>query len=170
MVDLRTARLKLRRITRHDIPAIVAGLNDYEVSKWLTVVPHPYGPADAEEFLAHLEARGPFDGFGLTRNGGPVMGVVGIDESLGYWLGRLYQGQGFMSEAAAALVGHYFEATGAEMLTSGYFDGNAASARVLGKLGFRPSHDEKVRSRAQGNDVTLKKMVLRRADWEIRNG
>ncbi len=167
---LLTERLVLRPLTRDDIPAIVAGLNDYAVSKWLTVVPYPYGAADAEAFLAHLETRGRFDGYGLTRAGGPVMGVVGIDKSLGYWLGRAHHRQGYMAEAAEALVAHYFTATEADDLTSGHFEGNIASARILARLGFRYSHDERVHARAQGVEVTLKKLRLTRADREARRG
>ncbi|MEZ5722771.1 MAG: GNAT family N-acetyltransferase [Paracoccaceae bacterium] len=162
---LRTERLVLRPLTRDDIPDLVAGLDDYEVSKWLAVVPYPYRPEDAGEFLAHLEAAGGFDGYGITRERGPVMGVVGIGDSLGYWLGRAYHRHGYMTEAARALVDHYFTATGAEMLESGYFTGNAASAAVLGKLGFRPTHDETVASRARGTTVTIHRMRLTRADW-----
>ena len=167
---VRTERLVLRPLTPGDIPALVAGLNDYDVSKWLTVVPFPYAAADAVAFLAHLEKRGGHDGYGITRDGGAVMGVVGIGESLGYWLGRAHHGQGYMSEAAAALVGHVFATGGADALTSGYFAGNAASARVLAKLGFRRTHDERVRSRAQGAEVTLHRLRLTRAEWETRNG
>ena len=167
---LRTERLVLRPLVPDDIPDLVARLNDYDVSKWLTVVPFPYGPADAEDFLAYLDVRGPYDGFGLTRDSGPVMGVVGIDTSLGYWLGRDFHGRGYMSEAAAALVEHYFEVSGAAALGSGYFDGNAASARVLAKLGFRRIGAETVTSRAQGVEVTLNKMTLSRADWVARRG
>ena len=169
MVEIRTARLTLRRITRQDIPAIVAGLNDYEVSKWLTVVPFPYEPKDAEWFLDHLDARGQFDGFGLTRDGGPVMGVVGIDTSLGYWLGRAHHGRGYMTEAATALVDDYFKATGVNTLASGYFDGNAASAKVLEKLGFQPIGAQRVTSRARGAEITLNKMALTRVAWEARD-
>ena len=167
---LQTERLVLRPLTPDDIPDIVAGLNDYDVSKWLTVVPYPYTPADAAEFLTHLETRGAFDGFGLTRDGGPVMGVVGIDNSLGYWLARAHHGHGYMSEAAKALVGHWFTATGADALTSGHFEGNVASASILAKLGFRHTHDEQVTSRAQGKAVTIHQMRLARHDWARSDG
>jgi len=165
---LRTERLVLRPVTRDDIPDIVALLNDYEVSKWLTVVAHPYGRADAEGFLSYLEKRGPFDGYGLTTGGGPVMGVVGIDTSLGYWLGRAHHGQGYMTEAAQGLVGHYFAVSGNDTLKSGYFEGNTASAGVLAKLGFRPVGAERVTSRARGAEVTMKNMTLSRANWTAR--
>jgi len=167
---LHTERLVLRPITRGDIPDLVAGLDDYDVSKWLTVVPFPYTAADGEAFVSYVESCAPLDGYGLTREGGPVMGVVGIDGSLGYWLARAHHGHGYMTEAARALVAHYFAATGADVLKSGYFAGNAASARVLGKLGFRPEGEERVTSRAQGAEVTMKTVTLARADWEVRQG
>lgn len=167
---LHTERLVLRPIARNDIPDLVAGLNDFAVSKWLTVVPCPYTAADAEAFLSHLETGAPLDGYGLTRDGGPVMGVVGIDASLGYWLARPHHGHGYMTEAARALVAHYFATTGADLLKSGYFAGNTASARVLAKLGFRPAGEERVKSRARGAEVTMCNMVLGRADWEADNG
>jgi len=162
---LSTERLTLRRLTEADIPALVAGLNDYAVSKWLTVVPFPYSEADARDFLTYLEQRGAYDGFGIHAPEG-LVGVVGIDASLGYWLARRAHGKGYMTEAARALVDHYFAATGANELGSGYFEGNAASRRVLTKLGFKPCGEEHVKSRAQGIEVKLKKLCLARADWE----
>ncbi len=175
---LRTERLVLRSLTRADIPALVAGLNDFSVSKWLTVVPFPYTAADAAAFVDAVASGSGFGALSITRaptrattnDGGPVIGVIGIGDGLGYWLARAHHGHGYMSEAAAALVGAWFAETGAAALTSGCFEGNAASARVLGKLGFRPSHDERVHARARDAEVTLHRMRLTRADWQRRKG
>ena len=38
-MELRSERLTLRPQREDDVDAIVAGLNDYEVARWLTVVP-----------------------------------------------------------------------------------------------------------------------------------
>lgn len=164
-VTLRTERLVLQRLTEPDIPALVAGLNELSVSRWLTIVPYPYGPEDARDFLTYLDGRAPFDGFGIHAPEG-LVGVVGIDDTLGYWLARAHHAKGYMSEAARALVGHYFAETGVEQLGSGYFEGNAASAAVLRKLGFDAAGEDRVKSRAQGIEVTMKKMVLPRATWQ----
>ncbi len=169
-LPLRTERLVLRTLTRADIPALVAGLNDFAVSKWLTVVPYPYTAADGAAFVDAVASGSGFEALGITRDGSPVIGVIGISDGLGYWLARAHHGQGYMSEAAAALVGAYFTETGAEALMSGCFEGNAASARVLGKLGFQPSHDERVHARARNAEVTLHRMRLTRADWQRRRG
>ena len=44
---LTTKRLQLRPPVASDATAITAILNDFEISKWLSVVPFPYTRADA---------------------------------------------------------------------------------------------------------------------------
>ena len=101
---IETDRLVLRPPENGDAPAIARLIGNFEVSKWLTVVPHPYTLADGEAFVR--EIAGPWDRV-ITRTG-EVIGVVGIKDSLGYWLGQPFWGQGFMSEAAGALVAEWF--------------------------------------------------------------
>ncbi|MEJ2028289.1 MAG: GNAT family N-acetyltransferase [Maritimibacter sp.] len=168
-VTLITERLTLRRLSDADIPAIVAGINDYDVSKWLTVVPYPYSEADAREFLGFLDTGPALEGFGIHAPEG-LVGVVGIGKTLGYWLARTAHGKGYMTEAAGALVGHYFDTTDAARLQSGYFVGNAASKNVLTKLGFVPDGEEQAMSVSQGIEVTLKKVALTREGWTARHG
>ncbi len=150
-----------------DRDAIVAALNDYEVSRWLTVVPFPYGTADFDDFLTFLSGTDPLEGLAIEADTG-VIGVIGIGTSLGYWLGRAHHGQGFMREAASALVDWYFRHRDEDELKSGYFDGNLASAAVLTSLGFRPVSEGNIHSCAQGADVIMKNMCLTRADWQER--
>lgn len=167
---LHTGRLSLRALTRDDIPAMLPLIADYEVSRWLVPVPHPYTRADAEEFLSYLKTC-PNRWSALAIHGpGGFMGLVGVDGRLGYWLGRPFHGQGYMTEAAGALVAAWFDDTGAETLHSGYFDGNAASARVLKKLGFVPDGEDRRYCRAQDTDLDHQNVVLSRTEWEARHG
>ncbi len=164
---IHTERLTLRRLEPADIPALVAGLNDYEVSKWLSVVPFPYAEADARAFLDYLVGGPAFGGFGIHAPEG-LVGVVGIDKTLGYWLARKAQGKGYMTEAARALVGHYFASTGAEAVEAGYFVGNDASRRVLAKLGFREANlMQKVKPASQDAEVDMKIMRLERSFFSV---
>lgn len=164
-----TRRLTLRGLTRADVPALVAALDDYAVSKWLTVVPYPYGEADALSFLDHLDGADPLTALGIFDADG-FAGVIGAADGLGYWLGRAHHGKGYMGEAAAAMVGQFFDMREADVLTSGYFEGNAASARVLARLGFVADGQERVVSRARGCEVTLNKVILTRAVWSAHHG
>ncbi len=210
-LEIKTDRLLLRPLGPADAPALVPLIGDYEVSRWLSVVPHPYTLADGETFVR--EIAGPWDR--AITLAGELIGVVGISGGLGYWLGRPFWGHGYMSEAAAALVGAWFAEDGASNtsdhrsegstrpraeakrppvgaagrcpavppggtdvkraakpthLTSGHFLDNAASARILQKLGFTPDGIERVHARALGCEVELQRMVLTRAAWEARHG
>jgi [ribosomal protein S5]-alanine N-acetyltransferase len=61
---------------------------------------------------------------------------------LGFHLRREFWGQGLAEEAGRRLIRHAFEALGAKGLFAGHHQENAASRRVLEKLGFRYTHDE----------------------------
>ena len=168
---LRTERLLLRDLTEADIPALVEGLSPFEVAGWLTVVPHPYSEADARWFIDKMAEEQRFDGWGIEeRRSGALAGVIGISDTLGFWLARPFQGRGYATEAAEVLVGHYFAETGAEDLVSGHFEGNYPSFHVLEKLGFVRDGDSRVWSKAQGMEMTLHRMRLTRAAWEARHG
>lgn len=167
---LHTERLVLRDLTEADIPALVAGLNEFTVSGWLTVVPYPYTEADARWFIDKMAEEQAHDGWGIEDRTGALAGVIGISETLGYWIARPYQGRGYATEAAEAVVGHYFASTDAGALGSGHFEGNYPSFHVLEKLGFVRDGDERVWSKAQGMEMTLHKMRLTGAAWEARHG
>ena len=54
MTTLVTGRLTLRPPQQADAEALVRGLSNLNVSRWTGRIPHPYGPADAAAFLAHV--------------------------------------------------------------------------------------------------------------------
>jgi RimJ/RimL family protein N-acetyltransferase len=167
---LHTERLTLRNLTEADIPALVAALGEFTVSGWLTVVPYPYSDADARAFIERMAAEQGHDGWGIEDRSGALVGVIGISDSLGYWIARPFQGRGYATEAAEAVVGHWFASTGAQELGSGHFEGNYPSFHVLEKLGFRRDGDTRVWSKAQGMEMALHKMRLTREAWEARHG
>ena len=55
----------------------------------------------------------------------------------GYWVAPKYAGQGMATEAANAAIRYAFGHLGAKAIIIGYFDGNEASRRIVGKLGFQ---------------------------------
>ncbi len=164
-MKIETTRFVLRPLLAQDRDQVVAGLNDYEVTKWLTVVPFPYGPADFDQFLSFLADKPAHEALAIC-DGDAVLGVTGIGESLGYWLARAHHGRGVMTEAAGALVDWYFETMTAARLTSGYFAGNDASKNVLSKIGFQPTGEVKPAfCVSQNKEIGLIQMVLEREDW-----
>ena len=165
MTEIATKRLVLRPLAGGDRDVIVQLLNDLDVARWLTVVPHPYREADFDAFLDFLAVGSKLEGLAIQAQDG-VIGVIGIGTTLGYWLGKTHHGKGYMTEAAQALVDWYFKNSDAQFLGSGYFEGNTASYGVLRKIGFKPTGDVVSEySQAQGVEVPLIKVSLSRDDW-----
>ncbi|QBF31964.1 GNAT family N-acetyltransferase [Thalassococcus sp. S3] len=160
---IETSRLTLRRIARVDAPEIAVLLNNLDVARWLTRVPFPYGPDDALEFTGRVEDDGT-DHFAVLQEN-RFIGCISSEDHLGYWFGEPFWGHGFATEAGRAVVDRHF-ANGGEDLVSGYLEGNAASCKVLTKLGFRDTHVEPTFTRSLGHAVDQQKMILTRAGWE----
>lgn len=138
---LETARLKLRAPRREDAKAIAPLANDFRVAANTARLPHPYGIADAEQFIATANSREGEACFVVTRDG-RLIGICGIDPreegpEIGYWFGVPYWGRGYATEAARALVDHAFDDLGYETLQSGARVSNPASRRVLEKCAFQ---------------------------------
>src|SRR5689334_1591448 len=53
ILRLETARLVLRDWMLADLPALLEGLNDLSVSRWLAFVPYPYTKEAAERWLSY---------------------------------------------------------------------------------------------------------------------
>jgi RimJ/RimL family protein N-acetyltransferase len=89
MFILESERLILRPPRPSDVPAMAVWLGDYDVAKNTSRVPHPYGEADAEAFLA-LPSGGNHV-FAIQRRGdGLFIGCCGLHPAdgheFGYWL------------------------------------------------------------------------------------
>jgi RimJ/RimL family protein N-acetyltransferase len=154
---LETERLVLRPLEEPDLDDIVAGVNDFAVSRMLARVPFPYCRADAEDFLA-ASRRSSRDLSLILAKEGKAIGCMSITDikttcEFGYWLGRAYWRQGLASEAARAFLGFSFDHLGVERITSGVFADNPASLRVQEKLGFEKTGSSLRQSLARGHAV-----------------
>ncbi len=176
---LHTDRLLLRPMEQADVAVVPALLNDWDVVRTLARVPYPYGLQDAQDW--YDRQRKNFQETGWPRNfiiclhaeaESIVIGTIGLmvqgdrsDPELGYWLGRAYWGRGIMSEAAGRIVAHAFEDLGCARIHSGYYAGNAASGRILEKLGFRRIALSPLWNPARARWVDHWDMLLEKADW-----
>ena len=85
----------------------------------------------------------------LKLNGHTDMTDRDDECELGYWLGKLFWGQGIMPEAVREMLRHAFEDIGMTKVWVGYYEGNTKSKRVQEKAGFR------YQWRSEGLDVPL---------------
>jgi RimJ/RimL family protein N-acetyltransferase len=139
----------------------MAGVGDLAVSRYLSVVPHPYGPKDFAEFLALARP-----GFHWTiTDESAVAGVISLAPGFGFWIAPDRQGRGYATEAARAVLAAHFHDPLAGAIASGFFADNAASARVHRKLGFAATGVEDSLCRALGQSRPLVRQRLTREDW-----
>jgi RimJ/RimL family protein N-acetyltransferase len=89
--------------------------------------------------------------------------IVG-EVSTGSWLGRRYQGQGIGTEMRAAVLDLAFTGLSAGSAVSGAITGNAASAGVSRRLGYRPNGLHRIRVRDAGG--LEQRFALDRDRWE----
>ncbi|HEY4441180.1 MAG TPA: GNAT family N-acetyltransferase [Candidatus Elarobacter sp.] len=135
-MTIETPRLRLRPAEAADEPALVAYYrrNEPRFAPWgerhrTDLVRDDGGTA----FLA------------LDSQTGAIVAVIALDgftaeppsAMLSYTVDGAYEGRGFASEAAAAVVEHAFSTLGLVRLGAYYEPENARSERLLQRLGFR---------------------------------
>lgn len=167
-VSIATSRLLLRPLSLADVPAIVVGLSDFEVARWLTPVPHPYTVDHAKEWLAKVKPAQPGAlHLAIDLAGAGLIGVASIDPGLGYWIDGRHHGRGYLTEASAALLDWHFGHLPHSSLRSGAHVGNEASLRVQAKLGFRETGIRDMRHvRSLGHEVEHIETSLDRPQFE----
>ena len=147
--SLRTDRLVLRPVGEAHVERILEYRNRPDVTRWLIRT-----EVDPEAFRAAWKAAAgdPDDHSMAVVLDGLVIGTVSLELSdgmgqpgmptrteaqLGYIFDPAHSGRGYASEAVAAVVDHSFRRLGVRRITAGCFADNAASVRILEKVGMR---------------------------------
>jgi len=164
---LRTPRLTLRPLEYSDARDIVDGVGNYDVARWLAVVPYPYGVADAHSFLSEV-IHGGRRVWAICEGDG-LQGIVSVaGGALGYWLARPVWGQGYGFEAVNAVAANWFADPDAGALAASCFHGNERSFAILRAAGFEVVCQRKRPARALSQEVWTSDMRLTRTRWELR--
>ncbi|KPF92188.1 GNAT family acetyltransferase [Novosphingobium sp. AAP83] len=142
---IRSERLFLRPAWPEDWAELHALIDDEAVVRNLARAPWPYGPDEARSFAASAQGtRHPH--FFVTlpgATGAHLIGCVGLVEedgetALGYWIARQHWNNGYATEAVRAVLS-LAPTLGHRRIVAQHFIDNAASARVLAKVGFCPT-------------------------------
>ncbi len=149
-MKLETKRLILRDWNKKDINDIIEGLNNYNISKWLVLVPYPYTKKDAEEWISYCKqnAKGKNRSYYFAielKSEKKVIGGIGIDKlnmfheigSDGFWINAKYHGQGYGTEALSETIEFAFNKLKLRRLESGVFKGNMPSLKLQKKFGYK---------------------------------
>lgn len=144
-MELRTARLLLRRARRDDVHALHAILSHPQAMLYMGRLPHER-PEETAEWLDELLAPqgGERDLF-LVEHEGRVIGRLGIWRlpEIGFIFHPEAWGRGFATEALAAFIDHVFATTTAPELTADVDPRNKASLKLLKRLGFEVTGEAK---------------------------
>jgi ribosomal-protein-alanine N-acetyltransferase len=145
---LTTARLRLRPFTHDDAAPLFRVFSDEEVVRFWSVAAWT-DIAQAEKMIE--EALLAYREGGLSRyaialaDTDELIGICNLRGffeqnrrcELGYALGSAHWGRGYAFEALEALLGHAFSALDMNRIEADIDPRNDASARLLGRLGFR---------------------------------
>jgi RimJ/RimL family protein N-acetyltransferase len=147
---VRTERLLIRPIGASDLPAIFAIRSQAAVSRWLSGTATSY-----DEFADEWARSDRFETTLVLEHDARVVGDVflkvtqawsqrevldqakGTQGDIGWLVDPAYAGRGLATEAARALLEICFDGLGLRRVTATAFGENAASVRVMEKLGMR---------------------------------
>ncbi len=141
-----TARLVLRDLRATDAAALLAYRNDEDTARF-QAWQLPFLPAAADELIAGASeqmwpVRGDWYQIGI-EHAGDLVGDIGVGRSsdglqaaIGYTLAPAARGTGLATEAVGAVLDLLFS-EGVHRISAGLDPANAASARLVRRLGFR---------------------------------
>ncbi len=172
-LPLATERLILRPLKETDAAPMTALANDKRVAEMLARLPHPYTLEDAHYWINHAQ-EGIKTGTHvilavIRRTDQTFMGVVGLEEELGYWLGQPFWGQRYGKEAVTALVHFACYAFQQETIFGNARVDNIASRRIFEGLGFTETGTKECTSRGFEGTKPAVTYALSRQDFLQRH-
>jgi len=151
MIFAQTERLVLRTLEKSELPRLVKLIGEWDVVRWLSVVPFPYTLRDAEEFYDDIEpsyVKGDPQFFTVAlKTNNLLIGGIGLhpprgqstkegESEIGYWLGKEFWGQGFLTEAARKVIDLGFARESLQVISATTALNNQPSQNILRKLGL----------------------------------
>lgn len=144
-MEIHCGHFILRPLHKRDKESLANYANNIRI--WRNVrdsFPHPFGKADAADFIKKSSGADPVTHFCIDYNNEcagvisffPQSDIYRLTAEIGYWLGEPFWGKGIMTAAVKAMTEHIFRSFDIVRLYAGVLEGNTASAKVLEKCGF----------------------------------
>jgi len=168
-MEIRTPRLVLRSARPDDLEAMHAVLSDPRATRWWSTPPH--GTLEQTRiWLDGMVANGPDQPDFVIERDGVVIGKAGFFQlpEVGYILHPDHWGHGFAAEAVGASIDHVFATRPLDELIADVDPGNAASIRLLERLGFVQTGSAKATIEIAGVWMDSLYYGLSRARWNAR--
>ncbi len=133
-------------------------MGDHAIADTTLKIPHPYPDGLAEQWIGNRRAEftlGISIQFAIVlRASQHLIGGIGMtvereysNAEIGYWIGKPFWGQGYCTEAAAAVLRYGFVQLGLNRIWAKHMTRNPASGRVMQKVGMK--HEGTLRQHVQ---------------------
>ncbi|MGM0881277.1 MAG: GNAT family N-acetyltransferase [Bacillota bacterium] len=143
-----TERLTLRLLEAGDAEALELLINDHDIARTTLNIPYPYPKGAAEAFIhRRTEAAQNGDGFSfaiINKESNEFMGSIGMQldkknnrAELGYWLGKRFWNQGYVTEGVKRIAQYGFEELKLNKIHAAAMTKNPASSNVMKKIGMQ---------------------------------
>ncbi len=142
---IETERLILRQWKLEDTDDLVEGLNNINITKWMSYTPYPYTRKDAEDYITK-SIKDKLYNFAIVLKsenkviGGTQLRNIDLNQGTahgGIWINEKYHGYGYGQEAWGARIKYAFEELGLRRLENGFFEGNEKSWKMQEKFGYK---------------------------------
>lgn len=176
---IETDRLRLRPWAITDVDDVLTYAQDPEWSRYLRVLPRPYGRGDAERFIARqlLLDRGAHPAWAIVIDGAVSGGInLRFDfehrlAEIGYALARRHWNHGYVTEAARAVIAAAFETHPDLNRVHARADAeNRASQRVMEKVGMTREGVLRQSRVERGESIDEVWYAILREEWLSRAG
>ncbi len=175
--QITTARLLLRPLVMADFADYIPALNDWNIARWLSRVPSPYGLEDAAYWLAktHSKWQAGEELALIARrlDNDALAGGISLfltDGEIGFWVTGNQTGQGLAKEILAALIDYAFTHTQLPEVFCATMPENAASRAVQQAVGMEYIDDLPYEfNPARCDSQTAPIYQMTRAAWLNRN-
>jgi RimJ/RimL family protein N-acetyltransferase len=170
-IELVTPRLKLRRAAPGDLADLHAVLSDPRAMRYWSTPPHADLGQTRAMLAGMIEAPADeADDFVVVAPGGRVVGKAGCWRlpEIGYILHPDFWGQGLAFEAVSAAIAHVFAAQAIMAITADVDPRNAASLKLLARLGFEETSRATGTFEVAGELCDSVYLALSRSGWRSR--
>jgi RimJ/RimL family protein N-acetyltransferase len=146
---LKGEKVYLRELIWDDAPIIYEFMQEYDLVKYLAELPRPYSIEHAYSFIdfALMESEEmKTTHFAIVDKGtDKFVGAIGLKDinfeektvETGYWVGKKYWGNGFVTDAILVLMNFCLKELKLEKIKAIVFESNESSIRVLKKCDFK---------------------------------
>lgn len=175
---LETERLILRRYALDDAPAMFKNwASDPEVTRYLTWPPHASVDVTRMVIQSWLESYEKPDTYhwGLElKQTGKLIGDIAVvriaepilEAEMGWCMGQKWWGNGYMPEAARAVLRCLFEEVGFGRVCAHHDTENPKSGRVMQKIGMTLEGVSRQGGHNNRGIVNVARYAILRSDWE----